>query len=444
MCQGVDAGLRVYRVGGCVRDGLLGLPAGERDWVVLGETPEKMLARGFKQVGAAFPVFIHPQTGEEYALARTEAKSGKGYKGFRVDFSADISLEEDLHRRDLTINAMATDEDGRIIDPFGGQKDLERRRLRAVSSAFGEDPLRVLRVARFAARFAHLGFSVDPGTLTLMSDLVRSQELMELSVERIWQESFKALATPSPAEYFRVLDRCGALEAIFPELAALKGKIHSPVYHPEGDAWAHTLLTLEHAVELTSDVEIRFAALTHDIGKGATPMEELPHHYGHEKRGVILIDALCERMRVPRRMTHLARLVVAHHMRCHRVLEMRPGKVVALLEVLNAFRNPAGVDPFLLACAADTKTGIGYPAGDVLRSCLQACLAIDPRPLINAGYVGVKLGEALRQERIRRVKQVLVAVRPLGAKFKQLSGSVPSFAMVDGVAWQRSLRDEWS
>ncbi|MEO5331692.1 MAG: multifunctional CCA addition/repair protein [Magnetococcus sp. YQC-5] len=402
--------MTVWMVGGCVRNALLGLPVKERDWVVVGETPERMLARGFKQVGADFPVFLHPQTKEEYALARTERKTGRGYKGFAVDFSAGISLEEDLFRRDLTINAMAMDVMGTLIDPFGGREDLERRLLRHVSPAFAEDPLRVLRVARFQAQLAALGFVITPATMTLMAGLVQAGELADLTVERVWLETVKALESEVPAVYFRVLDQCGALEVVFPEIAALKGKIHSPQYHPEGDAFEHALLTLEYASAVTSDPVVRFAAFVHDLGKGETPIEKLPHHYGHEERGARIVAALCNRMRAPKRFARLALLVAAHHMRCHRVLEMRPGKVMALLEALDALRQPAGLEDFVMACSADVisrgEVDV-YPAGDVLRACLRAVKIIDVRPLLEAGLQGSRLGEALRQERIHCVKQVL-------------------------------------
>ncbi|MBF0627142.1 MAG: multifunctional CCA addition/repair protein [Magnetococcales bacterium] len=414
MCQGVKetetTGLVCYRVGGCVRDALLGLPVGERDWVVLGETPEGMLARGFRRVGAAFPVFLHPVSGEEYALARTESKSGRGYKGFAVNAAPGITLEEDLFRRDLTINAMAMDAAGRVIDPHGGRRDLELRRLRHVSAAFADDPLRVLRVARFQARFAGLGFTVDPATLEMMKIITRSGELSDLAVERIWQESLKALESDAPAEYFRVLARCGALERLFPELHALRGKIHSPVHHPEGDAFEHVLWTLDRAVRLTSDPVIRFAALTHDLGKGLTPEVELPHHHGHDERGVAVVTELCHRLRIAKSFERLAALVAGQHMRCHRVLEMRPGKVLGLLETLDALRRPEQLERFLLACSADARHGEFpgvYPAGEALRLALRAALSVDASALIGRGLAGPALGQALRQERIRRVKHAL-------------------------------------
>ncbi|MBF0214631.1 MAG: multifunctional CCA addition/repair protein [Magnetococcales bacterium] len=403
-----------YRVGGCVRDALLGLPIRERDWVVLGETPRSMTERGFRQVGASFPVFLHPGTREEYALARTERKSGRGYKGFAVDFSPEITLEEDLYRRDLTINAMAMDADGRVIDPWGGRRDLEGRVLRHVSEAFAEDPLRVLRVARFMARFSGLGFVVDPETLGGMAVLVASGELMELAVERVWQETVKALESDAPAVYFRVLDACGALAVLFPELAALKGKTHSPQYHPEGDAFEHVLWVLERAACLTPDPVIRFAALTHDLGKGLTPEAMLPRHHGHDRLGVAVVEGLCDRLRVSRVFEGLASRVAGQHMRAHRVLEMRPGKVVGLLETLDAWRRPEQLEAFLIACAADSRNGgvLGeYPAGAVLREALRACQSVEVARLMEAGIRGSALGRALHQERVRRVRMVLKEYR---------------------------------
>ncbi|NGZ06296.1 MAG: multifunctional CCA addition/repair protein [Magnetococcales bacterium] len=399
-----------YRVGGCVRDALLGIPIGERDWVVLGVSPAEMIARGFRQIGAAFPVFLHPLTGEEYALARTERKSGRGYHGFAVDFSPHVTLQEDLYRRDLTINAMAMDAGDRLIDPFGGQQDLKRRVLRHVSDAFADDPLRVLRVARFQARFAGLGFEVDPETLHQMVKIVASGELSTLAAERVWRECVKALESQAPAEFFRLLDRCGALAVWFPELTALKGKSHDPEYHPEGDAFAHVLWTLERAARLTHDPVIRFAALTHDLGKGLTPDAELPRHHGHDVNGVAVVAHMCTRLRTAKPYQELASKVVEHHMRCHRVLEMRPGTVVKLLEKLDALRQPEKLDAFLLACAADSREGAAlgvYPAGEFLRKALQVCRSVDVKPLVAAGLTGERLGQALRQTRIRRLKECL-------------------------------------
>ncbi|GAB0056658.1 Multifunctional CCA protein [Candidatus Magnetaquicoccaceae bacterium FCR-1] len=407
-------GLTRYRVGGCVRDGLLGVPCKERDWVVVGATPEMMRARGFRQVGQSFPVFLHPLSGEEHALARTERKAGRGHTGFAVDFAPEITLEVDLARRDLTINAMALDDANRLIDPHGGLADLKARRLRHVSAAFGEDPLRVLRVARFRATLDRFGFGIEPDTLAVMSDLVASGELHALSAERVWRETEKALSSDAPVAYFQVLDASGALAELFPELAALKGKRHSPVHHPEGDAFEHTLWVLERATRLTSDATIRFAALCHDLGKGLTPEAELPRHIAHEKRGVTVVEGLRTRLRIPKAFGSLARLVAGEHMRCHRVAEMRPGKVVDLLERLDALRRPEQLDKVLLACAADSRespTLVHHPAGELLRAASRACQEIDAGVLAANGKQGKQLGEALRQERIRAVKRILIQAR---------------------------------
>lgn len=415
--------LLTWKVGGCVRDTMLGQQPQEQDWVVVGETPEAMLKRGFKQVGADFPVFLHPKTQEEYALARTEQKIGKGYKGFCVNAAPIIQLEEDLARRDLTINAMAMNAQGQLIDPFGGQQDLDNKILRHVSPAFAEDPLRVLRVARFYACFSSLGFVIHPETMQLMTNLVLANELSNLTPERVWQETVKALETPSPADYFRTLNQCGALEVVFPELTKLQGQTHSPLYHPEGDAFEHSLLTLEHATRLTKDPTIRFATLTHDLGKGATPQEELPHHFDHAQHGTAIVKNLCDRLRVSKPYKDLAVQVATHHMRCHRVLEMRPGKVVALLENLNAFRQPEKLERFLLACTADAFVKrTFYPAGETLQACLQAALMVRAKPWLESGLQGIQLGERVRQERIRQVKKILIERRKNPAISLNLNG----------------------
>ncbi|MBF0162512.1 MAG: multifunctional CCA addition/repair protein [Magnetococcales bacterium] len=403
---------RLYRVGGWVRDHLLGLPAPDRDWVVVGETPQTLQARGFMQVGADFPVFLHPESGEAYALARQERKTGPGYRGFATQVSADVTLEEDLARRDLTINAMAMDSTGAIIDPFGGQEDLKNRLLRHVSPAFVEDPLRVLRVARFLARFWHLGFRVAPETLVLLSNLVAAGELQTVAMERIWQESVKALTTANPLAFFDLLQQCGALAVLFPELAALVGIPQPPLYHPEGDVWQHTRLTLAQACRLSDSPRVRFAALLHDVGKAETPQTLLPHHYGHETRGVARIHGLCDRVHVPTAFRKLALAAAQYHLQCHRVREMRPGKVVRLLARLNAFHHTDFMEEFITVCHADANGRLGregeeYPAGAVLRRCGRACVGIDVTPWRHAGLQGSALGAAIHQERIVRVRAVL-------------------------------------
>ncbi|MBF0446600.1 MAG: multifunctional CCA addition/repair protein [Magnetococcales bacterium] len=406
-------GFLCYQVGGSVRDRLLGIEKTDRDWVVIGEKPDSLLARGFQQVGADFPVFLHPLTKEEYALARTERKIGPGYRGFAVLADSSVTLEADLIRRDLTINAMAIDSDGRLIDPFGGQKDLKDRILRHTSSAFSEDPLRVLRVARFMARFEHLGFSIAPETLDLMAQICQSNALQELSVERIWMETHKALSASRPSQFFMVLQQCGALATIFPELSALLGQSQPPHHHPEGDAWAHSLQSLEAAVILSQTAEVRLAALLHDLGKGETAAPLLPHHHGHEEAGVTQVIRLCKRLKIPNSFEKLAVIAARHHMHCHQIESLRPHRIVKLLRQLDGFRNPPLIDDFILVCTAD-KWGRGeaarhqpYRAGGLLKKCLMACQQIDNQSLIAAGFQGRVFGEMLHKRRIKAVQGAL-------------------------------------
>ncbi|MBF0193182.1 MAG: multifunctional CCA addition/repair protein [Magnetococcales bacterium] len=405
--------MQCYQVGGSVRDALLGVDSQDRDWVVVGETPETLIALGFKQVGADFPVFIHPISKEEYALARTEKKTGPGYHGFKVQFGREVSLEEDLIRRDLTINAMAIDSHGKIIDPFGGQKDLKQRILRHVSDAFAEDPLRVLRVARFLARFAHLGFTIAPQTLTLMQNITSSGGLKELTPERIWIETEKALTTPRPSIFFKTLKECGAIKELFFELETLAGQTQPQQYHPEGDAWIHTLLSVDAAAQLSPKTEVRFAALMHDIGKGLTPNSSLPHHYGHEETGAKQLEEFCLRIKAPKSFTKLAILTAKYHMHCHRIAQMRPKRIVKLLGQLDAFRNPKIVEDFILACTAD-KWGRGedrmnkpYMPGEQLKDCLNSCIAIDNKAISNTGHTGKAFGDTLHKLRIKKVSDVM-------------------------------------
>ncbi len=375
-------GLTVYRVGGSVRDQLLGLPGQDRDWVVVGASTETMLQHGFRQVGADFPVFLHPHTREEYALARTERKSAPGYLGFDVDSSATVTLQQDLLRRDLTINAMACTAEGRIIDPYGGQEDLRRKILRHVSTAFAEDPVRVLRVARFAARFAPLQFTVHPTTLCLMQDMVAAGEVDHLVAERVWQETRRALTEAAPAQFFCVLTQCDAQERIFPEIDALYGVPQTRKYHPEIDSGTHTMLVLEATRCLSNDPEALFAALTHDLGKAVTPVAELPSHRGHEQRGLGLIEALCERLRVPRRFRQLALLVCRNHLMMHHLERLRSSTVLRLLESLQAFKQVQWVEQFACVCEADSR-GRGapssscYPQRQWLLQAWEAASAVD-------------------------------------------------------------------
>ncbi|MBF0368166.1 MAG: multifunctional CCA addition/repair protein [Magnetococcales bacterium] len=401
-----------YKVGGSVRDHLLGLPVSDQDWVVVGATPQTMLDLGFRQVGADFPVFLHPQSGEEYALARTERKSGPGYLGFTVNFDPGVTLEEDLERRDLTINALAMDKTGRIIDPFGGREDLKNRILRHVSPAFGEDPLRVLRVARFFARFHALGFQIAPDTLNLMTQLVDSGELDHLTPERVWMETVKALASPRPSRYFETLRISRGLAVIFPELAALIGQSQPSKHHPEGDAWVHTLEVLDRAAELSSHLPVRFASLMHDLGKGATPKDELPHHYGHDEVGGQLVEKFCQRLRAPKSYRKLAVLAARFHIRCHLAEEMQAKKIVKLLVATDAFRHPDRFQNLLTVCQADAQgrgqsEKQGYPEGDILLAGLKACQKVDHQKLLAQGFQGDQFAQALHQERVRLVKTVL-------------------------------------
>ncbi len=374
--------MKTYLVGGAVRDKLLGFTKSDRDWVVVGASVEQMLALGFTQVGRDFPVFLHPKTKEEHALARTERKTGPGYTGFAFSADPSVTLEEDLLRRDLTINAIAQDEDGNLIDPYGGVQDIHDRVLRHVSPAFTEDPLRVLRVARFAARFAPLGFRIADETMGLMRTLSTSGELQHLVAERVWQEMEKALNSAAPAVFFQTLRECNALQIILPEVDALFGVPQPPQHHPEIDTGVHVMMCVEQAALLSEDPVVRFATLTHDLGKGVTPKDNWPHHYGHEQLGVPLIDALCVRLRVPKKYQQMARLVSQYHTHCHRAQELRADTMLRLFESLDAFRRPAQVEQFLLACTADSRGRPGfetkeYPQADLLRKALAAAQAVD-------------------------------------------------------------------
>ncbi len=398
-----------YLVGGAVRDSLLGLRVKERDWVVVGSTPEEMVERGFKQVGASFPVFLHSGNGEEYALARTEKKQGHGYHGFNVDFHPGVTLEEDLHRRDLTVNAIAQDENGQLIDPFGGQQDLQQRVLRHVSDAFVEDPLRVLRVARFAARFAHLGFRVHTSTMALMREITRSGELQHLAAERVWREFESAMKTGRPSGFVRVLRECGALKALLPEVNVLFGVPQPKKYHPEIDTGVHLLMALDAAANISDgDVSVVFAVLLHDLGKGLTPQKYWPSHWGHEAAGVPLVDAVCDRMKVPNAVHDLARKVCARHLDCHRILEARPTTVLRLLERLDVFRQPDLLPGFIAACEADYRGRKGledrsYLQGDYLQRAYKETAGIRARDLDLEGLSGPQIGKRLSQVRVETI-----------------------------------------
>jgi len=401
--------VKIYKVGGCVRDRLLGLPVTDNDWVVVGATPEDMIAQGFKPVGKDFPVFLHPETKEEYALARTERKTGPGYTGFAFHASPEVTLEEDLARRDLTINAMAETEDGTIIDPYGGLPDLERRLLRHVSPAFVEDPVRILRVARFAARFRPLGFRIADETLALMKRMVDNGEVDALVPERVWQETVRALGEKMPQVYFEVLRECGALARLFPEIDRLFGVPQNPEHHPEIDTGVHTLLVLEQAARLSTDTAVRFAALVHDVGKGLTPPELWPKHPDHEARGVPLVEDICARYRVPKAFRDLAVLVTRYHLHYHRAAELTPGELLDLFEAVDAFRRPDRFEQFLLACEADSRGRPGYENADfeqprLLRAVLAAAAAIRGGDLAREGLRGEALADELRRRRIAAIR----------------------------------------
>jgi tRNA nucleotidyltransferase (CCA-adding enzyme) len=411
--------MQVYLVGGAVRDGLLGLPVKERDWVVVGGSREELLRLKYREVGRDFPVFLHPDSHEEYALARRERKVSPGYRGFAVEFGPEVTLEEDLARRDLTINAIAQSADGSLLDPHGGRRDLDARVLRHVSPAFVEDPVRVLRVARFAARFAPLGFHVAPETLALMHDMVERREVDALVAERVWQETEKALGEPKSSEFFRVLRECGALKVIYPEIDALFGVPQPAQWHPEIDTGVHTLMVLDQACALSADPKVRFAAVMHDLGKGTTRREEWPSHRGHEERSVALLDALCARLRVPGDYRELGVIVARYHGNVHRAFELKPKTVLEFMERADAFRRPARFAEALLACEADSRGRTGlesvpYPQRDYLLAAREAAAAIKPSPVDIAAGDGAQIAEDLHRRRLLAIAEVRAARMPRG------------------------------
>lgn len=404
--------MEIYLVGGAVRDTLLGRPVTERDWVVIGQTPETMIKQGFRPVGKDFPVFLHPESHEEYALARTERKTAPGYKGFAVHAEPDVTLEQDLIRRDLTINAMAMTQDGQLVDPYHGQQDLQKKRLRHVSPAFAEDPVRILRVARFAARYGHLGFTVAEETLSLMQTMVEAGEADHLVPERVWAECAKALKEKTPSAFFIVLKECGALNKIFPEIQSLFGIPQPAAYHPEIDTGIHSLMALEQAALLSPSPEVRFAALVHDLGKAASPKEFWPHHHNHEKNGLPLLEALCTRLRVPNSFKSLALKVMRHHTHSHRVTELRSATLVDMLTDLGAHKHNSPLDDFLLATEADSRGRAGfenkpYPSSDIIRKAAKAMNAVDTSAILNSDLQGAQIGEAIRRLRIKAVYEAL-------------------------------------
>lgn len=410
--------MKTFLVGGAVRDALLNLPVKDKDWVVVGATPEAMLEQGYQQVGRDFPVFLHPKSREEYALARTERKNGTGYTGFVTWSAPDVTLEQDLQRRDLTINAIARDEEGRLFDPYHGQRDIAERLLRHVSMAFNEDPLRVLRVARFAARFAHLNFRIADETQALMRAMVESGELADLTAERVWKETEKALTTRNPQVYFQVLRDCGALKVLFPEIDNLFGIPAPAKWHPEIDTGVHTLMTLAMAAALSDSLDVRFATLFHDIGKALTPPEKWPSHHGHGPAGVPLVEALCQRLRVPNAIRDLALVVTEFHDVVHTIERQSAESLVALFDRIDAWRKPQRVEQMALTSEADARGRAGlesmpYPQGDYLRRAFAVAQAVPTKAVVEAGFKGIEVREELTRRRIAAVAEGITTSRPV-------------------------------
>ena len=423
----VEKKLNTYLVGGAVRDQLLGIAVKEQDWVVVGSTPDEMQQLGFSQVGKDFPVFLHPQSKQEYALARKERKQGSGYHGFSTE-TVSVTLEEDLSRRDLTINAIAKSRDNELIDPFNGRKDLENRILRHVSPAFTEDPLRVLRVARFAAQLAHFGFELASETRELLITMSSGGELEKLTPERVWIETEKALNTPRPRLFFELLRETGALKVIFPEVDALFGIDQRPKFHPEIDAGYHCLLSLDRIAELTTDPIQRFAVLCHDLGKANTPDDIRPSHTGHEARGAELTNKLCDRLKIPNKYRNLSVRVARHHLLCHQILRAPSQDVIELLSQLGAWTQNSHVEAFSNCCMADARGRTGlesrpYPQKEFLIQCEKTGGSVDASTLVKQGFAGKELGKRLRQLRAN-------AIHPVIEKYKdidELSYACPSY-----------------
>ena len=401
--------MKIYKVGGAVRDKLLDRVNIDNDYVVVGATVEEMIAAGYTPVGKDFPVFLHPDTHEEYALARTERKVAKGYHGFEFYVDPDVTLEDDLIRRDLTINAIAEDDHGELYDPYHGIDDLNNRILRHVSPSFAEDPLRVLRVARFAARYADYGFTIADETMAMMQCLVDHDEVDTLVAERVWQEVEKALSDDNPWIFFNVLRECGALKRLFPEIDQLFGVPQSKEWHPEIDTGVHTMMVLEQAARLSKESVVRFAALLHDLGKGITPQDEWPRHIAHESRGVPLVKALCQRLKVPKHYSALALLVTEFHLNYHRIEELKNSTIVDLLSKLDAFRRPERFEYFLLACEADAKGRTGYENSSnektqLFRAFFRVAAEVNTADIVAQGFRGLEIAEQLRIKRIAAIK----------------------------------------
>lgn len=405
--------MEVYLVGGAVRDKLLGLPVHERDWVVVGARPEDLEKRGYLSVGKEFPVFLHPDTKEEHALARLERKVAPGYRGFITKFSPDVTLEEDLKRRDLTINAIAEKPSGELVDPYGGQRDLKAKVLRHVSEAFVEDPVRILRLARFAARFADLGFTVAEETMVLMKQMVASGEVDALVPERVWQETERALGESRPDAFFRILRECGALKVIFPEIDALYGVPQPAKWHPEVDTGVHVMLALRYSAKIGAPTSVRFGVLMHDLGKALTPADILPSHRGHEEAGVPLVEALSNRLRVPNGYRELAVLAARHHQVVHKAAELNPGTMLKLFEATDAFRRPERFSEILLVCESDARGRTGledrpYPQAAYLQRARDAAAAVQLTAEDRAGLKGPEIGEKIRRLRLKALAAVRV------------------------------------
>lgn len=401
--------MQIYLVGGAVRDQLLQLPVYDRDWVVVGSSPQAMLAAGFQAVGKDFPVFLHPNSKEEHALARTERKTGVGYTGFACHYAPDVSLEDDLLRRDLTINAMAQDNSGQLIDPYGGQRDLAAKVLRHVSPAFVEDPLRVLRVARFAAKLHHLGFTVAEETMQLMAKIAQSGELQHLTAERVWQEWHKSLSTHHPEVFLQVLRDCGALAVVLPEIDRLFGVPQPEKWHPEIDTGIHTLMVAKQAAQLSDSLLVRFAAQVHDLGKGVTPPSEWPRHKLHCHTGLNIIESLCERIRVPNEFRDLALAVCAQHSNIHRADELKPATKLKVLGLLDVWRKPERLEQVLLCCEADHRGRLGlenepYPQREIFLRAYQAALGVAVQAVIADGFQGKQIKEELDKRRVSAIE----------------------------------------